>query len=40
MMGDNRPSSCDSRIWGTLPKKLIIGKVVLRIWPLSSFGRV
>lgn len=40
MMGDNRPSSCDSRVWGTLPKKLIIGKVVLRIWPLSTFGRV
>jgi signal peptidase I len=38
MMGDNRPSSCDSRMWGTLPKSLIVGKVVLRIWPLSNFG--
>ncbi|CAB4858331.1 unannotated protein [freshwater metagenome] len=38
MMGDNRPSSCDSRIWGTLPKSLIVGKVVLRIWPLSQIG--
>ena len=38
MMGDNRPSSCDSRMWGTLPKALIVGKVVLRIWPLSHFG--
>ncbi|NBV26888.1 MAG: signal peptidase I [Actinobacteria bacterium] len=38
MMGDNRPSSCDSRMWGTLPKSLIVGKVVLRIWPLSHFG--
>jgi signal peptidase I len=38
MMGDNRPSSCDSRMWGTLPKSLIVGKVVLRIWPLSQFG--
>ncbi len=38
MMGDNRPSSCDSRMWGTLPESLIVGKVVLRIWPLSHFG--
>ena len=38
MMGDNRPSSCDSRMWGTLPKSLVVGKVVLRIWPLSHFG--
>jgi len=38
MMGDNRPSSCDSRMWGTLSKSLIVGKVVLRIWPLSHFG--
>ncbi|MEI8147894.1 MAG: signal peptidase I [Actinomycetes bacterium] len=38
MMGDNRPSSCDSRIWGTLPRSLIVGKVILRIWPLSQFG--
>ena len=38
MMGDNRPSSCDSRLWGTLPKSLIVGKVVMRIWPLSSIG--
>jgi signal peptidase I len=38
MMGDNRPSSCDSRMWGTLPESLIVGKVVLRIWPLSQFG--
>ena len=27
MMGDNRPSSCDSRVWGTVPKANIIGKV-------------
>jgi len=38
MMGDNRPSSCDSRMWGTLPESLVVGKVVLRIWPLSQFG--
>jgi len=37
MMGDNRGDSCDSRFWGTIPKSLIVGKVDLRIWPLSRF---
>jgi signal peptidase I len=40
VMGDNHPASCDSRDWGTLPAGDIIGKVVLRIWPLSQFGTV
>ena len=38
MMGDNRSASCDSRYWGTLPKRFIVGKVVMRIWPLSRLG--
>ena len=37
MMGDNRGDSCDSRFWGPIPKSLIVGKVDLRIWPLSRF---
>ena len=37
MMGDNRGDSCDSRFWGTIPESLIVGKVDLRIWPLSRF---
>jgi len=36
VMGDNRGDSCDSRFWGPVPKSLIVGKVELRIWPLSS----
>jgi signal peptidase I len=33
MMGDNRASSCDSRSWGFLPRKDIIGKVFMTYWP-------
>jgi signal peptidase I len=38
VMGDNYPDSCDSRFWGTVPRSDIIGKVFLRIWPLSRIG--
>jgi signal peptidase I len=33
MMGDNRKSSCDSRVWGTVPRKLLIGEVFFTYWP-------
>jgi signal peptidase I len=33
MMGDNRAQSCDSRVWGTVPRKNIIGEVFMTYWP-------
>ncbi|HEY5437366.1 MAG TPA: signal peptidase I [Acidimicrobiales bacterium] len=38
MMGDNHSDSCDSRMWGTVPRSDIIGKAFVRIWPLSRIG--
>jgi len=36
VLGDNRLASSDSRRWGLLPADDIIGRVLLRAWPLSS----
>jgi signal peptidase I len=35
-LGDNRPESYDSRDWGPLPAKNIVGIVRIRLWPLNE----
>ena len=38
VMGDNRRGSRDSREWGFLPRKFIVGKVWVAYWPPEDFG--
>ena len=38
VMGDNRGNSTDSRVFGPIPRRSIVGRAALRIWPLRRFG--
>jgi signal peptidase I len=37
-MGDNRSASCDSRTWGSVPRKNLIGEVFFVYWPLNRIS--
>ena len=37
VMGDNRPQSFDSRMFGTIDQKLVVGRAFVIIWPIGSF---
>lgn len=42
VLGDNRlgMSSYDSRRWGSLPRENIIGRVVIRAWPVATIAKI
>jgi signal peptidase I len=40
MMGDNRDSSSDSRYWGFVPDRNIVGKAFLIWWNFDEFKRI
>jgi len=39
VLGDNRQFSLDSRRFGPIRKKDIVGRVFLRLWPIYSFAK-
>ncbi|TSD02614.1 MAG: signal peptidase I [Parcubacteria group bacterium Athens0714_16] len=38
VVGDNRNASSDSRIWGPLDKKFIVGRTFLQLLPINRIG--
>jgi signal peptidase I len=40
VMGDNRTNSLDSRYFGPIPESTVLGKALIRIWPLNRFGGI
>lgn len=39
VLGDNRGNSDDSRFWGPVPERWVIGRAFVLYWPLNRIGR-
>jgi signal peptidase I len=39
LLGDNRRNSYDSRMFGSLPRENIIGRVIFRAWPFTAWAK-
>ncbi|MHB1129020.1 MAG: signal peptidase I [Ilumatobacteraceae bacterium] len=37
VMGDNRPQSFDSRMFGPISEDLVVGRAFIVLWPISAF---
>jgi signal peptidase I len=40
VLGDNRNNSYDGHYWGFVPKDKIIGKAIVRFWPINRAGGI
>jgi signal peptidase I len=38
VMGDNRNNSEDSRVFGPIPEKTVVGRAFVRVWPVTRLG--
>ncbi len=40
VLGDHRNGSSDGRFWGFVPRSKIVGKAVVKFWPLNRIGGI
>lgn len=40
VLGDNRNDSYDSHYWGFVPRRKIVGRAIIRFWPLNRIGEL
>ena len=40
VMGDHRQASADSRLFGPIPVASVLGRALIRYWPLAAFGTI